>query len=66
MREDCTRLGMVGNKAGGRGRLLRGAREEWDVSEADVDTPRGGVAFPDVGCEHDKELLESLRCVLCL
>ena len=50
---------------GGRGRLPRGAREEWDDSEADVDMPRGGVTFPDVGRERNKEFLESLRCVVC-
>ena len=66
MREDCTGLGMAQTKAGGCGRLLCGAREEWDISEVDVDTPRRGVAFPDVGCERDKEFLQSLRCVVCL
>ena len=66
LREERMGLGMVGVMAGGRGRLPRGAREEWDDSEADVDTPRGGVAFPDVGRERDKEFLESLRYVVCL
>ena len=33
-------LVMVAMMAGGCGRLLRGAREEEDDSETDVDTPR--------------------------
>ena len=41
-------------------------REVWGDSDADVDTPRGGITFPDVGRERDKEFSESLRCVVCL
>ena len=44
----------------GRSRLSRGARDEWGDSEADVDTLRWGVTFPDVRRERDKEFLESL------
>ena len=50
----------------GWGRGPRGVREVWGDSDVDVSTPRGGVAFPDVGGARDKDFSEILRCVVCL
>ncbi|KAH9913454.1 HbrB-like-domain-containing protein, partial [Epithele typhae] len=46
---------------GARAVRRAGGRESADWDDGEMDTPRGTVAFADLGRERDKELLESLR-----